>query len=77
MSAEDQAEPSSTLLPVISHLCASGGQERRSAYFSTVRCDIIGVYEILYSDNKSMKNVALIIYWYSGIDYELVWDVKT
>lgn len=60
MSAEDQAEPST--LPVISHLCASGGQERRSAYFSTVRCALIGVYEILYSDNKTIKNVALIIY---------------
>lgn len=59
MSAEDQAEPS-TLLPVISHLCASGGQERRSAYFRTVRYALIGVYEILYSDNQTIKNVALI-----------------
>lgn len=76
MSAEDQAEPS-TLLPVIIHLCASGGQERRSAYFSTVRYALIGVYEILYSDDKTIKNVALIIYRYSGINYELVKYVKT
>lgn len=74
MSAEDQAEPNT--LPVISHLCASGGQEKRSAYFRTVRYALIGVHEILYSDNKTIKNVALIIYRYSGINYELVWYVK-